>query len=245
MNSALFLYLYAMKTLDEFQFKQFSVRHAKSGMKVGTDAVLLGVWADFVARNRILDVGAGTGILALMAAQRNADAMVDAVEIDAVAAEEALQNAENSAWSGRIKIFECDFLRFESGSKYDYIVSNPPFFDSGERAPDARRAMARHTDTLPFSEFFGRCKSLLSDDGLVGLIAPAEVRQTIEFWAGEANLWLRRRTAVRTTLKKPIRRYLWEFSNLPAALEESEIVLQEGPERSREFKMLTEAFYIH
>ena len=155
--------------------------------------------------------------------------MVDAVEIDAVAAEEALQNAENSAWGGRIKIFECDFLRFESGSKYDYIVSNPPFFDSGERAPDARRAMAGHTDTLPFS----------------GLIAPAEVRQTIEFWAGEANLWLRRRTAVRTTLNKPIRRYLWEFSNLPAALEESEIVLQEGPERSREFKMLTEAFYIH
>lgn len=168
-----------MKTLDVFQFKQFSVRHAKSGMKVGTDSVLLGAWADFVARNRILDVGAGTGILALMAAQRNADAMVDAVEIDAVAAEEALQNAENSAWGGRIKIFECDFLRFESGSKYDYIVSNPPFFDSGERAPDARRAMARHTDTLPFSEFFGRCKSLLSDDGLVGLIAPAEVRQTI------------------------------------------------------------------
>lgn len=150
-----------MKTLDVFQFKQFSVRHAKSGMKVGTDSVLLGAWADFVARNRILDVGAGTGILALMAAQRNADAMVDAVEIDAVAAEEALQNAENSAWGGRIKIFECDFLRFESGSKYDYIVSNPPFFDSGERAPDARRAMARHTDTLPFSEFFGRCKSLL------------------------------------------------------------------------------------
>ena len=132
-----------MKTLDVFQFKQFSVRHAKSGMKVGTDSVLLGAWADFVARNRILDVGAGTGILALMAAQRNADAMVDAVEIDAVAAEEALQNAENSAWGGRIKIFECDFLRFESGSKYDYIVSNPPFFDSGERAPDARRAMAR------------------------------------------------------------------------------------------------------
>ena len=228
-----------MKTLDEFQFRQFSVRHAKSGMKVGTDAVLLGAWADFVARNRILDVGAGTGILALMAAQRNADAMVDAVEIDTVAAEEALHNAENSVWSGRIRIFECDFLRFESGLKYDYIVSNPPFFDSGERAPDA------HTDTLPFSEFFCRCKSLLSDDGLVGLIAPAEVRQTIEFWAGEANLWLRRRTAVRTTLKKPIRRYLWEFSNLPAALEESEIVLQEGPERSREFKMLTEAFYIH
>ena len=89
LNSALFLYLYAMKTLDVFQFKQFSVRHAKSGMKVGTDSVLLGAWADFVARNRILDVGAGTGILALMAAQRNADAMVDAVEIDAVAAEEA------------------------------------------------------------------------------------------------------------------------------------------------------------
>lgn len=233
-----------MKDYQAFQFKQFSVSHSESGMKIGTDAVLLGAWADLSECRRILDVGTGSGILALMAAQRNDKAQIDAVELDVAAVKEACGNVDNSPWPLRINVINCDFKNFSSLEKYDYIISNPPFFETGARAPEQKRAMARHTDSLSFEEFFKCCKKLLANRGLIGIIAPAEARRKIEFLAGETDLWLQRRVGVRATYKKPIKRYLWEFANTPSELTEGELVLNDGLDRSAYFHSLTKEFYI-
>ncbi len=227
-----------------FEFKQFSIRQSSSEMKVGTDSVLLGAWADLGDARSILDVGAGTGILSLMAAQRNPLAFIDAIELDEAAAEEAEINFSNSLWKDRLSERNCDFLEFDTTERYDYIISNPPYFDGGIKAPNTRRAMARHNDSLPFGKFFEKATSLLADRGVIGLIAPIEVKEIIEFQAGENNLWIKKRVGVRTTEGKPIKRFLWEFANYPAEVEEGVITLQDSGRRSLEFVRLTKDFYI-
>ena len=229
---------------DIFRFKQFCVNQSGCGMRISTDAVLLGAWADFSASKRILDVGTGTGILALMAAQRCQDARIDAIEIDKEASAMAQENVGNNRWKDRITIHNCDFLDFDGDEKYDYIITNPPYFQTGERAADNRRAQARHTDSLPFERLFAGCARLLASTGRIGIIAPSEARQNIEFLAGEMNLWLCRRLSVRTTARKEVSRYLWEFANYPCSPAEDEIVLQDGVVRSRQFNELTKDFYI-
>ena len=232
--------------MDEniFEFKQFSIWQSSSEMKVGTDSVLLGAWADLVNSHRILDVGSGTGILSLMAAQRNPLALIEAIELDKSAAQEAKCNFSNSPWSDRLSIFNCDFLTFDTEERYDYIISNPPYFDSGIKAPNSRRAMARHNDSLPFEELFKKATSMLAANGIIGIIAPVEVKEIIEFQAGENNLWIKRRVGVKTAENKPIKRYLWEFANYLVEISEAEMTLQHSGKRSLEFVRLTEDFYI-
>ncbi len=236
------MYLYIVDNI--FEFKQFSVRQSSSEMKVGTDSVLLGAWADTVCAQRILDVGAGTGILSLMSAQRNPTAHIDAIELDNSAAKEAEYNFRNSPWNDRLSISNSDFLNFDTDRKFDYIISNPPYFDGGIKAPDSRRAMARHNDSLPFEKFFKKASSCLAQKGIIGIIAPVEVKEMIEFHAGENNLWIRRRVGVRTTGKKPIKRFLWEFANYMVEIDEGVITLQNADERTPEFVGLTKDFYI-
>lgn len=213
-------------------------------MKVGTDSVLLGAWADLLGAHRILDVGSGTGILSLMAAQRNPLARIEAIELDESAAQEAEYNFFSSPWNDRLAIFNCDFRNLNTEQRYDYIISNPPYFDGGIKAPNSRRAMARHNDSLPFDELFKKASSILAANGIIGIIAPIEVKGIIEFQAGENNLWIKRRVGVRTAENKPIKRYLWEFSNYMVEIEDSEITIQNSGKRSPEFVRLTEDFYI-
>ena len=229
---------------DIFEFKEFSVKQSDSMMKIGTDSVLLGTWADSTKAKHILDIGTGTGILALMTAQRNPIATIDAIELDSIAANEARENFNKSPWANRIQVFKCDLADYSPQKKYDYIISNPPYFETGIKAPDLRRAMARHSDSLPYSLFFEKAAKHLNIHGIIGIVAPTEVKDRIEFYAGENNLWIKRRFAVQTSSKKPIKRYLWEYTNYPVELEEGRIVLAEGNERSLEFKNLTKDFYI-
>lgn len=233
-----------MSSNDVFNFKHFRVNQTGCGMRIGTDSVLLGAWADISGCKRILDVGAGTGVLSFMAAQRCQCAQIDAVEIDVVASNVAQENVVNSQWGNRISIYNCDFLDFDGDKNYDYIITNPPYFDTGERAHDSRRAQARHTDSLPFDRLLGKCASLLASEGRIGIIAPSVARRNIEFLAGEMNLWLHRRLSVRTTAKKEVSRYLWEFTNCPSSPIDEEIILQSGGSRSQRFDELTNDFYI-
>lgn len=231
----------------EFRFKRFAVRQRDCAMKVGTDGVLLGAWCDVSDADRILDVGTGCGLIALMAAQKNESARIDAVEIDHASVEEARFNFSRTPWSGRIRAFHGDFLEFipPEGEAYDLIVSNPPFFVSGQVAPDRRRAAARHADGLPFDRLLGHGAGLLSAKGRIAIVAPAEARSTIEFLAGEHDLWIRRRLAVRPLSGKPVRRYLWEFSKDPAEMREESIVLAQGNGmRTWEYAALTDDFYL-
>ena len=136
-----------------FQFKQFTIRHDKCAMKVGTDGVLLGAWAGTESCSRILDVGTGTGLIALMLAQRS-KAVVDAIDIDADACLQAQENAESSLFAGRINVFHSDLADFAQASTHLYglIVSNPPYFVDSLKCPNLQRNTARHTDTLTLED---------------------------------------------------------------------------------------------
>ena len=237
-------YLCITMASEVFCFKEFAVRQVASAMKVGTDSVLLGAWAGVEGARSILDVGTGTGVVALMAAQRNRSAMIDAVEIDSQAALEATLNFRRSPWADRLRVECVDFKSYSSPKRYDVIVSNPPYFISGKASPDARRACSRHPDSLPFEVFFAKCRELLSERGRLSLIAPVEVKQQVEFLAGEQGLWMSRRLSVSTTARKQPRRLLWEFSVMPSSLVDEELCLQSDKGRSDEYDFLTKDFYL-
>ena len=139
--------------MSTFQFKHFSIKQADSAMKVGTDAMLLGAMVGSSDPSEILDVGAGTGVIALMMAQRFDQARVDAVEIDNAAFEEAKGNITASVFKDRMSIFYCDFLEFNTTKKYDLIVSNPPYFMNSLKNSDRSKTLARHADDLSAHQF--------------------------------------------------------------------------------------------
>ena len=162
-----------------FQFKQFTVRHDKCAMKVGTDGVLLGAWAPVQDVKRILDVGAGSGLISLQLAQRNPEAVITSVEIDPAAAAQAQENIQSSPWSNRMEVVCCDFRKYHPEDKFDLIVSNPPYFVDALRCPDNQRCMARHTSELNYELLFGHSAHLLSEQGVISIIIPAEVERTV------------------------------------------------------------------
>ncbi len=201
---------------SRFRFKQFDVNDSVSAMKVGTDGVLLGAWVGVSGVNRVLDVGTGTGLIALMIAQRNPSALVDALEIDADAAAEATVNCNLSPWSDRISVINADFVdyAFAAGTqRWDLIVSNPPFFNNGVESSDTHRARARHESGLSYDTLLERSAQLLNPvGGRVGFISPADRESDIIYSATFNRLHLRRLTRVSTVEEKAPRRLLWEFS---------------------------------
>ena len=190
-----------------FQFKQFRVDQDDCSMKVGTDGVLLGAWFPVETGCSVLDIGAGTGLIALMAAQRGAG-RVTAVEIDPVAAEQACRNAGNSPWAGRIEVVNADIAHFTAESGYDRIVCNPPYFRDSLRSPDRGRNTARHNDALSY-ETLALCASrMLVYDGLLCLVLPYDCVETFNGCALRAGLELCRRTDVITAPGKTPKRSL-------------------------------------
>ena len=157
-----------------FKFKQFTVRHDKCAMKVGTDGVLLGAWCDISSNKYILDVGTGSGLIALMVAQRNSSAEIDAIEIDKMACEQARENVQSSPFNKQISVIHSDFNDFipTSGKKYDHIVSNPPYFINALSCPDAQRNTARHANSLLLPSFLEKCRYLLADNGRISIVLP-------------------------------------------------------------------------
>lgn len=156
-----------------FQFKQFAVAHSRSTMQVGTDAVLLGAWAKYAAPQRILDVGTGCGIIALMLAQRYATAVVEAIDYDAASVLEAIENFTNSPFADRLTATQADFRAFENNLKYDLIVSNPPYFNTKIKPTAESRRLARNTETLPYPALLKGVASLLTKDGSFCCVLPA------------------------------------------------------------------------
>jgi tRNA1Val (adenine37-N6)-methyltransferase len=147
-----------------FRFKQFEVFQSRSAMRVGTDGVLLGAWANVDGAKHILDVGSGTGVIALICAQRSQDALVEAIEIDEGSAEDARYNFSLAPWQGRLKLHQGDFLKIASKEKFDLIISNPPYFSQSLRAADPSRNAARHDDSLPAEQFMAKAKGLLAPE---------------------------------------------------------------------------------
>lgn len=214
-----------------FRFKQFSLSNTLSAMKVGTDGVLLGAWAqmtDNAMSGKVLDVGCGTGVIALMIAQRYPDVAVTCIDISADAVGECAGNIARSPFCGRVEAVCSDFRQFESNGRYDLIVSNPPFFTETLHSPDAQRAAARHGDSLPLSSLMRGSVALLSAVGRLALVLPAGRDDEALFEASLAGLYPSRRCNVFTREGKPSRRTLWEFSLKPdARCHDSQLFIQD------------------
>lgn len=195
-------------------------------MKVGTDGLLLGAWAQ--GGKHVLDIGTGTGLIALMMAQRFPDAHVDAIDIDADAASQAEDNARRSPFADRVAVRCVSLQEYVAEREYDSIVCNPPFFTQSLQSPDSKRTLARHSIALPFDDLFLHARRLMSEDGVFSIVVPSDALSQIETAAVMNNLFLVRRCLVRTTRKKPARRLLLSFSQKPSPFHDEEGVIQEA-----------------
>ena len=216
-------------------------------MKVSTDGVLLGAWAPIEKSTSILDIGTGTGLLALMAAQRNPSAHITAIEIDSDAAAQARENADASPWGERITILSADVREFSSQSPFDAIICNPPYFTRSLRNPDEARATARHDDTLSLEELTTLAPSLLADGGSVSIVLPIERRADIIPLMTMRGLFLLQQTTVLPTQEKSPTRILMTFRKGLTAHPRSDklcIALSPGV-YTEEYRALTKDFYLY
>lgn len=201
------------QSMAVFDCRLFSIDDRGCGMKICSDSILLGAWflPPYSSAARVLDVGAGSGILSLMAAQVCPQAQVCGVEIDADAAAAARANFAASAWSTRLEMTEGDFMQTNFEEPFDLIISNPPYFTNGAVSPDSSRAGARHAAGLGFREVLARGARLLAPGGRLGLVSPSDAESEILFAATVAGLRLWRICRVRTSPRKPSTRILWDF----------------------------------
>lgn len=244
-----------------FTFKQFEIQQDRCAMKVGTDGVLLGAWAE--GGQRILDIGSGTGLISLMMAQRFPEAQVWGIDIDPDACMQARENVAASPFADRVGIACCALqnlseehlvrgseelmeMKEGEGNLFDAIVSNPPFFVNGLKNPDSKRAMARHSDSLPFPVLMKGVRQWLSDEGVFSVIVPADVLESFVSEAYCSGLSLVRQCGVKTVERKQPKRYLVAFSKRRTGMLDkcTEIMTDSDGNRSEWYAKITEEFYL-
>ena len=230
-----------------FRFKHFTICDESTAMKVGTDGVLLGAWADVAEDATILDVGTGSGIIAIMAAQRNASAHVTALDIDADAVVQAQANIKASAWGNRIVCKHIDIKEFGSDAKFDHIISNPPYFIENTHSPNPQRHAARSVESLPFRELVSSAERLLNVGGKLSVVLPTESASLFRYEAFE-RLWLSRLCSVITVEGDAPKRMLMEFvyTDKPLMPRCEELVIQQRYGiYSPKYRELTKDFYLN
>ncbi len=231
-----------------FVFKQFTIHQDKCAMKVGTDGVLLGAWASLEHRpTTILDIGAGTGLIALQLAQRSAAETIDAIELDDTAYEQCVSNFETSPWSDRLSCYHAGFDEFvdEIDDTYDLIVSNPPFYSEDVTTGDESRDQARQNSSLPFEELVEGVSKLLNSDGIFAVIIPFKEENFFTVLAKNFGLFPNRITRVKGNPKAEIKRSLLEFgfSKVEPSIKELTIE-RERHQYTKEYIELTQVFYL-
>ncbi len=252
-----------------FRFKQFYVHDEQCAMKVGTDGVLLGAWAATFPPlwgergGLILDIGTGSGLIALMLAQRFPQANILGIDIEENAVHQANANFAASPWSSRLHAIKkalqelnpieplCPQSRSAALEPsnlltFQLIISNPPFFQNSLKNPDAARSTARHTDTLSYDDLLHHSARLLADNGILSLILPIEAEPTIILLAEQYGLYPSRLCRVRGNARKPYKRLLIEFQKTPAdTIHEETLTLEDAPnQRSEAYRSLTHDFYL-
>lgn len=234
-----------MKKYQPFRFKAFEIGHDRCAMKVGTDGVLLGAWTNIQHCRRALDIGTGTGLIALMLAQRQPHALIEALEIEPLAAQQAQENFLASPWADRLHLAGSALQDFAPSGFYDLIISNPPFFVDAYVSGQQARDQARHTHSLPHALLIEKAAQWLSPQGRLALVLPvAEARQAMGL-ALQQGLHLRRRLQMRHSPHAQPKRWLMEFSAQAGALQEEEIAIREadGHTFSAAYRALTRDFH--
>ena len=233
---------------DFFRFKKFTIKQDKCAMKVGTDGVLLGAWAETKFATKIADIGTGTGLIAIMLAQKS-NASVTGIEIDKEAARQANENMSNTLWKDRLNVVEADIRDYypHHEAEFDLIVSNPPFFNENTKGYSEKRNIARHTDGLSFGLLVEAASIMLKEKGKFSVIIPATSAQEFISEAIRHRLNLTRKTEVITKPGTPAKRVMMEFcknTSNNATTECSQLLLSENGNKSQEYINLTSDFYL-
>lgn len=232
-----------------FQFKQFSLKQDQTAFKVGTDSILLGAWLEAPNVRTILDIGSGTGLIALMLAQRYPQAMIHAVELDESSAVQAKDNCQNCIFSRRLAVFQADISLFKPPDrlKYDCIVCNPPYFDPemSTPSPHAVRQPTRHTFTLSHPKLLNAAARLLAPNGRLHIILPISASASFEKMAAAVGLHATRKTVVQPKPSKPPHRVLIQYERQKGNLNRKSIIIETETRHiySPEFIELTQKFY--
>lgn len=232
-----------------FKFKQFAVNQDRCAMKIGTDAVLLGAWCPIDNNPKsILDVGAGTGILALMLAQRTNADQIDALEIDEEAYEQCVENFENSPWADKLFCYHAALDEFvdDPEDEYDLIISNPPFYSEDFKTADEQRDLARFQDAMPFEDLIEAADLLLSENGTFAVVIPYKEEERFIDLCAEYELYAVKATRVKGSQKTPIVRSLLAFKRYElSVLTADELVIEiNRHEYTDAYINLTQDFYL-
>ena len=231
-----------------FTFKQFFVAHDQCAMKVGTDGVLLGAWASVKECTRILDIGTGSGLIALMLAQRsNAKVRITGVELDPEAAQQASDNVAGSPWSARVTIIHADIQHWVAQCSEDYhlVVSNPPYFSSGSECATVARAAARYTTTLTHQTLLACAASVLAENGLFCVILPYQAAEALLAVAGPQGWYVQQRMDISDTAIRPVNRVMLALRRAPAVCQYQAMTIRDARHHySAAYRQLTRDFYL-
>lgn len=232
-----------------FFFKQFAIHQDRCAMKVGTDGVLLGAWADVEGAGSALDIGTGSGIIAIMLGQRNPDLKIHGVEVDQEAFEQAKENMLNAPWADRLEVFHTsiqDFAKTEPG-QYDLVVSNPPFFTGGTFSSNQDKTSVRHTVKLPHGDLLTAARSLLKETGKFCVILPFIEGLRFQELAESYKLHCTKIMEVQPKKDKPIERLLMQFEKTRKPVVQESLIIQNNGvnEWTEAYIALTGAFYLY
>jgi tRNA1Val (adenine37-N6)-methyltransferase len=235
-----------LKVLDIFKFKQFKVAQNQNVHRVGTDGVLLGAWANVEDAQQILDIGTGTGLIALMLAQRS-NAQIVAIEPEYEAFALARDNFQGSPFAGRIQIHHTTLQDFHSDVLFDRIICNPPFFEKSLKPPTANRQQQRHTDSLSQAQLLEHANRLFAPGGKLAVVLPTEAGNRFRELAPEQNFYTLKSTAVFSKIGKPQERWLLEFGRIKPEerISEQLNIMDIDGGWTTDYQTLTKEFYLN
>ena len=234
-----------------FQFKQFLIQQDACAMKVTTDACLFGAWAAEKMQNetdkinKVLDIGTGTGLLSLLLAQKNSTSIIDAVEIDESAAIQAQQNFKATTWEKRLQVFTTSIQRFSHSSLYDFIITNPPFFNNDLLSENDKRNLALHSKALTLEELIQAIKINLSLNGKFAILLPYHRTESFIQLAAEHFFYVEEKVMVKQTDKHDYFRSMLLFGKEIVSIKLQEIIIKKNDTYSNEFKNLLSDYYLH